>query len=422
MSSSGHGPVGVRHRGGGRGRCRRRLVLLPARRPGRVVARRGRAACRRPARPRRRGRSDEPSLPPRSTPGEHHHQGHREPQDEEPAPPVHPGGSGPRVIDVMVRTLASQPGPGGGATPCRDRLRPTQWARVQLRDRILAWYDEHARDLPWRGAAASPWSVMVSEFMLQQTPVARVLPGARGVAASAGRPRRAWPPRPPARRSGCGAASATRGGRCGCTPRPTAIVERHGGEVPSAYDDLIALPGVGDYTAAAVATLRLRSPARRARHQRAPGARASRVGGQEFPAPFGDRGRAGPWPADLLPGRRGDRGHLVDRRDGARRPGLHRRQVPAVRPLPGGDVVRLAAAGYPAYDGPRAGRPDLGRHRPPVPRAGCSAVLRDSDGPVHRQPSRRGLVRRDQRARCLAEPGRRRPARPGRRPTTYALP
>ena len=45
-----------------------------------------------------------------------------------------------------------------------------------LHDAVLDWYDDHARDLPWRGVAATPWSVMVSEFMLQQTPVARVLP------------------------------------------------------------------------------------------------------------------------------------------------------------------------------------------------------------------------------------------------------
>jgi A/G-specific adenine glycosylase len=45
-----------------------------------------------------------------------------------------------------------------------------------LHDRVLRWYDEHARDLPWRDPSASAWAVMVSEFMLQQTPVARVLP------------------------------------------------------------------------------------------------------------------------------------------------------------------------------------------------------------------------------------------------------
>jgi A/G-specific adenine glycosylase len=122
-----------------------------------------------------------------------------------------------------------------------------------LHDAVLDWYDVHARELPWRGTAASPWSVMVSEFMLQQTPVARVLPvhaawlerwptPADLAAASTGEAVRMW-------------------GRLGYPRRAlrlhaaaTAIVERHGGEVPAAYDDLLALPGVGDYTAAAIAS------------------------------------------------------------------------------------------------------------------------------------------------------------------------
>src|SRR5260370_27792519 len=41
---------------------------------------------------------------------------------------------------------------------------------------VLGWYAGHARDLPWRHRSATPWSVLVSEFMLQQTPVSRVLP------------------------------------------------------------------------------------------------------------------------------------------------------------------------------------------------------------------------------------------------------
>ncbi|HET9970944.1 MAG TPA: A/G-specific adenine glycosylase, partial [Streptosporangiaceae bacterium] len=41
---------------------------------------------------------------------------------------------------------------------------------------VLAWYASNARDLPWRAPGATPWAILVSEFMLQQTPVARVLP------------------------------------------------------------------------------------------------------------------------------------------------------------------------------------------------------------------------------------------------------
>ena len=45
-----------------------------------------------------------------------------------------------------------------------------------LREPILDWYAENARDLPWRRPDATPWGVLVSEIMLQQTPVSRVLP------------------------------------------------------------------------------------------------------------------------------------------------------------------------------------------------------------------------------------------------------
>lgn len=122
-----------------------------------------------------------------------------------------------------------------------------------LHDAVLGWYDVHARDLPWRGTSATPWSVMVSEFMLQQTPVVRVLPV-----------HAAWLERWPAPAD---LAADTTGeavrmwGRLGYPRRAlrlhaaaTAIVEHHGGEVPSSYDDLLALPGVGDYTASAIAS------------------------------------------------------------------------------------------------------------------------------------------------------------------------
>jgi len=94
--------------------------------------------------------------------------------------------------------------------------------------------------------------VLVSEFMLQQTPVGRVLPAwAEWM--------RRWPT--PADLAADSAGEAVRAwGRLGYPRRAlrlhaaaTAIVERHRGEVPSSYDDLRALPGVGDYTAAAVA-------------------------------------------------------------------------------------------------------------------------------------------------------------------------
>ena len=117
---------------------------------------------------------------------------------------------------------------------------------------VSQWYDDNARDLPWRRPGVTPWAVVVSEFMLQQTPVARVEPvwrewvrrwptAAALAAEPAGEAVRAW-------------------GRLGYPRRAlrlhaaaTAILDRHGGDVPDDIDALRALPGVGDYTAAAVA-------------------------------------------------------------------------------------------------------------------------------------------------------------------------
>ncbi|WP_408897887.1 A/G-specific adenine glycosylase [Nocardioides sp. R1-1] len=117
---------------------------------------------------------------------------------------------------------------------------------------IVRWYDENARDLPWRRPEASPWSVLVSEFMLQQTPVARVLPVHEAWLAR-------WPT-PGALAAEPSGEAVRAWGRLGYPRRAlrlhaaaVAITEEHAGEVPSTYDALLALPGVGDYTAAAVA-------------------------------------------------------------------------------------------------------------------------------------------------------------------------
>ena len=117
----------------------------------------------------------------------------------------------------------------------------------------VEWYLEHKRDLPWRRPEAGAWGVLVSEFMLQQTPVNRVLPLYEAwlerwpkpgdlAAEPSGEAVRAW-------------------GRLGYPRRAlrlhaaaVAITECHGGVVPAGYEDLRALPGVGDYTAAAVAS------------------------------------------------------------------------------------------------------------------------------------------------------------------------
>jgi A/G-specific adenine glycosylase len=117
---------------------------------------------------------------------------------------------------------------------------------------VRSWYDANARDLPWRAARVSGWGVLVSEVMLQQTPVARVLPAWEAWMSR-------WPT-PAALAADSPGEAVRQWDRLGYPRRArrlhdaaTAIVERHGGEVPAAYDDLLALPGVGSYTAAAVA-------------------------------------------------------------------------------------------------------------------------------------------------------------------------
>jgi A/G-specific adenine glycosylase len=122
---------------------------------------------------------------------------------------------------------------------------------------ILRWYARSARSLPWRQADVSAWQVLVSEVMLQQTPVSRVLP----VYAEW---MRRWPT--PAGLAADSAATAVRvWGRLGYPRRAlrlhasaAVIATRHGDRVPSTYDDLRQLPGVGDYTAAAVAAFAYR--------------------------------------------------------------------------------------------------------------------------------------------------------------------
>ena len=130
---------------------------------------------------------------------------------------------------------------------------PPKFRPRAITGRVLAWYDQHARDLPWRRPEATPWAIMVSEFMLQQTPVERVR-----------EPWRAWLdrwPTPEALAATPSGEAVRAWGRLGYPRRAlrlhqasTMITERFGGEVPSAIEDLRALPGVGSYTAAAIAS------------------------------------------------------------------------------------------------------------------------------------------------------------------------
>ena len=271
-----------------------------------------------------------------------------------------------------------------------------------LHEPVLRWYDEHARDLPWRGAAAS----------------AVVGDGQRSSCSSRPRSRgccpvhEQWldaladarPTSPPSR-----AGEAVRAwGRLGYPRRAlrlhaaaTAIVERHDGEVPASYDDLLALPGVGDYTAAAIATFAygrrhvvLDTNVRRVL--------ARAVTGRGVPGAVGAPRPSATLAAGAAARRRADRRDLVGRGHGARRAGLHRRQ-PALRRLPGAPTC--ARGGRPATRRTTARRarrrPGPGTDRQCRGRLlGGAARERGTGAP---QPPRRRLVA-GRRSGCAAWP------------------
>jgi A/G-specific adenine glycosylase len=266
----------------------------------------------------------------------------------------------------------------------------------ELHERLLGWYDEHARDLPWREPAASPWAVMVSEFMLQQTPVARVLPVYEAWL-------RSWPT--PSDLAAVPTGEAVRAwGRLGYPRRAlrlhaaaTAIVQRHGGEVPSSYDDLLALPGVGDYTAAAIASFAfgrrhvvLDTNVRRV---------LARVRtGVELPATAVTRAER-ELAVSLLPddGPSAARWAVATMELGALVCGATK---PACDRCPVADLCRWRSAGYPAYDGPaRRGQTYAGTDR--QCRGRLLAVLRESHEPVHRSRLEAVWTPDEQRERCL---------------------
>lgn len=117
---------------------------------------------------------------------------------------------------------------------------------------LIAWYRDNARDLPWRRPGFGAWGTLVSEFMLQQTPVARVIPLLEAWLER-------WPT--PGDLAAAAPADAVRQWANLGYPRralwlhraAVEIRDRHAGVVPRDVDDLLALTGIGDYTARAVA-------------------------------------------------------------------------------------------------------------------------------------------------------------------------
>lgn len=124
---------------------------------------------------------------------------------------------------------------------------------------LVVWYERSSRDLPWREPGVSAWQILVSEFMLQQTPVARVLPiWTEWV--------RRWPT--PSSTAAASAADVLRAwGKLGYPRRAkrlhecAVVISRdHDDRVPDDVDTLLRLPGIGSYTARAVACFAYRKP------------------------------------------------------------------------------------------------------------------------------------------------------------------
>ena len=149
-----------------------------------------------------------------------------------------------------IKTLADSP--TAPVVAARPDGNPTALPLPAVHEALATWFEANARDLPWRAAECTPWGVLVREIMLQQTPVVRVVPVWEEWL-------RRWPE--PADLAREPAGEAVRAwGRLGYPRRAlrlhaaaVAIGANHDGKVPGTYPQLLELPGVGSYTAAAVA-------------------------------------------------------------------------------------------------------------------------------------------------------------------------
>ncbi len=261
---------------------------------------------------------------------------------------------------------------------------------------LLAWFERSARELPWRGWRQG-WPVLVSEVMLQQTPVVRVLPVFD-----------AWMvrwPEPAALASDSVGEAVRMWGRLGYPRRAlrlhaaaTVCVQRFGGCVPVAVADLRTLPGVGEYTAAAVASFAyggrhavLDTNVRRVLARTVGGVQyepagsttvAERSRAEELLPPDGPTAAA--WNAALM-----ELGALVCT---ARGPGCARCPVAA--------ACRWRLAGSPPWPGPpRRGQTYEGTDR--QARGRLLAALRAADTPVPASVLERTWADGTQRARAL---------------------
>jgi A/G-specific adenine glycosylase len=214
---------------------------------------------------------------------------------------------------------------------------------------VNEWFVANQRDLPWRATGYPAWGILTSEIMLQQTPVARVIPRLEQWL-------KRWPT--PAALAASSPGDAVREWERLGYPRralnlhaaAVAITERHGGVVPSDVDELLALPGVGQYTARAVAAFAYghRHPVVDTNVRRV---LARAVDGTADPGPPSSRRDlaameaqlpANPADARLFNAAAMELGAIVCTA-----------RAPRCDVCPIANICVWRAAGYPAYDGPR---------------------------------------------------------------------
>ncbi|WP_233245623.1 A/G-specific adenine glycosylase [Homoserinimonas hongtaonis] len=269
---------------------------------------------------------------------------------------------------------------------------------MTLSSTVNAWFEQHGRTLPWREPGFTAWGTLVSEIMLQQTPVARVIPRletwltrwptpAALAAEPPGEAVRAWERLGYPRRALALHAAATE------------IVEKHGGVVPSDVTVLLGLPGIGDYTARAVAAFAygLRHPVVDTNVRRVI---ARAIAGQGEAGPPSTRRDLAAMEA-LLPE---DAAAAQLTNAGVMELGaiVCTARAPRCEVCPLATTCAWRAAGYPDYEGPRAAVQKKFEGSDRQMRGLIMAELRASDIPVTRDEIDRVGTDAAQRGRALS--------------------
>ena len=210
---------------------------------------------------------------------------------------------------------------------------PHPTARRRFRTRLLAWYRRHGRDLPWR-TTGDPYHILVSEVMLQQTQVDRVLPKYHE-----------WLGKYPSLEALAAAPpddAAETWRPLGYNIRPRRLhaiacesVARYGGQLPSDEATLLSFKGIGAYTAGAIRSFAFRERAAIRRARPLPRVRSPRrsEGARDAQAPLGDFRNARPAQARL---------RLQPSAHGSRRDRVRRAQAEMPR-VPDGESVQIVS-------------------------------------------------------------------------------